>query len=90
MALSTRLTRIGVAAPLAVEIESQIETGEGNFRRLFELGFVAGDILAAGIDARSIKASDLAAKSTSTVIAKVIAQAVNDMEPVTPEEPEEG
>ena len=77
MSIRVSLTNLGVSAPLAAEIEGQIAAGTGNARRLRELGFVAGDVLAAGITAGSVSAAKLAELGTPTVLARFLSEKVN-------------
>lgn len=77
MSIRTDLTNLGVAGPLAEEIQKQITAGTGDARRLRELGFIAGDILAAGITAGSVSAPRLAEASTPTEVARYLGKQVN-------------
>lgn len=77
MSIRVGLTNLGVAGALAAEIQSQIDSGAGDARRLRELGFVAGDILAAGITAGSVSVVRLAEASTPTEVARYVGKAVN-------------
>lgn len=77
MSIRDGLSNLGVAGPLAAEIQSQIAANTGDARRLRELGFIAGDILAAGITAGSVSAPRLAEASTPTVVARFLAEKIN-------------
>lgn len=77
MSIRVSLTNLGVAAPLAAEIESQIAGGTGSDRRLRELGFIAGDVLAAGITAGSVNVGRLAELGTPTELARYLGSKIN-------------
>lgn len=77
MSIRTDLTNLGVAGPLAAEIEAQVTAGTGNARRLRELGFVPGDVLAAGITAGTVSVPKLAELGVPTVVARYLGKQVN-------------
>lgn len=77
MSVRVDLTNLGVAGPLAEEIQTQITAGTGDARRLRELGFVPGDILAAGITAGTVSVTRLAEASTPTEVARYLGKQVN-------------
>lgn len=77
MSIRTDLTNLGVAGPLAAELEKQIQAGTGNTRRLMELGFVAAAALVAGITAGTIKVNKLTELGVPTVVAKYLGGKIN-------------
>lgn len=85
MSIRTDLTNLGVAGPLAAEIERQISAQTGDARRLRELGFIAGDVLASGITSGNVNVVELAELGTPTEVARYIGANVTPPAP-PPEE----
>lgn len=77
--LAPGLQALGVAGPLAVEIQRQIDAGVGNLLRLRELGMIAkaAEYLAAGITAGNVNAVHLTRYSVVPSVAVLIAQGEN-------------
>lgn len=78
MSIRQALTALGVAGPLAAEIQAQIEAEVGNAQRLIGGGMVPASarVLADGISAGSVSGPKLAATSVPTVLALYLAGVV--------------